>query len=390
MDNNGSISYTRNGQFQLDKNGYMVNSQGYKLSGYPVNASGVVVAATPAPLQIPAASLMPKATVNVTAGLNLNANGAVPVTSTFSPIDPTSYNNSTSTTVYDSLGNSHVATMFFQRQPLPVASFGTAGMTAASNTMTLAGGTTAGLVAGNTITVGGVTYTITGVTSATTLTVSPPAGATFAAVAPTATNAASSSWNTFLTLDGALVPAGTPPTPLSVLTFNPDGTLATPVAAVTSATFTPTGASAQTLAFNFSGTSQFGAAFGVNSMAQDGYTTGQLNGFSTSADGTIVGRYSNGQTKTLGQVVLSNFVNGQGLQPLGNNQWGETSASGVPLVGAPGSSSLGVLQSAAVEDSNVDLTAELVNMITAQRNYQANAQTIKTEDSLMQTLINLR
>jgi len=265
-------------------------------------------------------------------------------------------------------------------------------MTAGSNTMTLAGGgTTAGLVAGNTITVSGVTYTITGVVNGTTLTVSPPAGVGgIAGVAPTATNAASSSWNTYLTLDGALVPTATPPTPLSVLTFNPDGTLATPVAAVTSAPFTPTGASAQTLAFNFAGTSQFGAAFGVNSMAQDGYTTGQLNGFSTSADGTIVGRYSNGQTKTLGQVVLSNFVNAQGLQPLGNNQWGETSASGVPLVGAPGSSSLGVLQSAAVEDSNVDLTAELVNMITAQRNYQANAQTIKTEDSLMQTLINLR
>jgi flagellar hook protein FlgE len=92
----------------------------------------------------------------------------------------------------------------------------------------------------------------------------------------------------------------------------------------------------------------------------------------------------------LGQVVLANFANPNGLQPLGNNMWAETATSGNPLVGTPGSGSLGVLQSSAVEDSNVDLTAELVNMITAQRVYQANAQTIKTMDAAMQTLVNLR
>ena len=114
---------------------------------------------------------------------------------------------------------------------------------------------------------------------------------------------------------------------------------------------------------------------------QDGFTSGKLTGFSIAADGTVQGRYSNGQTRALGQVVLANFTNPNGLQPLGNNMWAETAASGEAQVGAPGTANLGALQSGAVEESNVDLTAELVDMITAQRNYQANAQTIKTQDS---------
>ena len=110
----------------------------------------------------------------------------------------------------------------------------------------------------------------------------------------------------------------------------------------------------------------------------------------TPYDGIILGQYSNGQSKPLGQVVLANFTNPNGLEPLGNNAWAESSESGTPLVGIPDSGSFGVLQSSAVETSNVDLTAELVNMITAQRVYQANAQTIKTQDSVLQTLVNMR
>ena len=144
------------------------------------------------------------------------------------------------------------------------------------------------------------------------------------------------------------------------------------------------------LAFDFSQTTQYGGAFGVNSLAQDGYTSGELSGFSTSTDGTIVGRYTNGQTQALGQIGLVNFTNPQGLQPVGNNEWVETPESGMIPLNRPGSSGLGLLQSSAVEDSNVDLTAELVNMITAQRVYQANAQTIKTQDQVLQTLVNLR
>ena len=316
MDNNGSITYSRNGQFQMDKNGFIVDSQGYKLTGYLPNAAGTIVATAPADLQISTADLLPKPTANVTAGLNLDARLAVPAVAPFDPNNSATFNNSTSTTVYDSLGGAHTASLYFVK---------------------------------------------------------------------TATNA----WNAYLTVDGTSVPS--PIAPLTAMTFSTSGVMTAPVAAVASAPFTPAGGgAAQTVSFNFAGTSQFGSTFGVNSLTQDGYTSGHMTGFSTGSDGIVTGRYSNGQTKPLGQVVLANFSNAQGLQPQGNNQWVETATSGAPLVGVPGSSSLGVLQTSATEDSNVDLTAELVNMITAQRAYQANAQTIKTQDQIMQTIVNLR
>jgi flagellar hook protein FlgE len=180
--------------------------------------------------------------------------------------------------------------------------------------------------------------------------------------------------------------AGNPVT----LNFSNIGQLTTamPLAAtlaVTTGAVTP-------ISFNFdlSGSTQYGSTPGVNAMSQDGFSSGHLVGFNISADGTMVGRYTNGQTRNLAQIVLADFRNLQGLTPLGNNQWAESAQSGLPVVGVPTSGSLGTLQSSAVEDSNVDLTAELVNMITAQRVYQANAQTIKTQDAMMQTLVNLR
>lgn len=321
LDNNGAIAYSRNGQFQLDKNGFIVNAQGHKLTGYSASAAGAIITAAPGPLQIPSADLLPKATTAATVGVNLDARLAVPATATFNPTDPTSYNSSTSLTAYDSLGNPHVTTLYFQK---------------------------------------------------------------------TASNA----WNTYLTVDGASVPPVVPPaapTALGALTFNTNGTLATPATGLlTSAAFTPAGGAAQTLAFNFANTSQYGSAFGVNQLTQDGYSSGRLSGFNIGTDGVIQARYSNGQAKAVGQMVLANFANPQGMQPIGNNEWVESAAAGTPLVGAPGSANLGILQSASVEDSNVDLTAELVNMITAQRVYQANAQTIKAQDQVLQTLVNLR
>ncbi len=392
IDAGGSILYSRNGQFQVDKNGFIVNNQGHKLSGYLPDATGNIIPGQPLAIQLNSADLSPKQTANVVVGANLDSRAATPVNATFNTLDPTSYNSSTSTTVYDSLGANHVGSLYFQRQPMAVASLGNGTIAAASTTMTLSG-STAGLSAGNTVTLSGVTYTIATVVNGTTLTVSPPGPVGgVAGVAFTATNAPSANWNVFLAIDGALVPpAGTP---MSTLTFNTLGQLTAPVGPplgqVTSAAYTPTGAAAQTLVFDFAQTSQYGGAFGVNSLTQDGYSSGRLSGFNTSADGTILGRYTNGQSRALGQMLLANFTNPQGLQPMGNNEWVESSASGGPLLGTPGSSALGVLQSSAVEDSNVDLTAELVNMITAQRVYEANAQTIKAQDAVLQTLVNLR
>jgi flagellar hook protein FlgE len=152
------------------------------------------------------------------------------------------------------------------------------------------------------------------------------------------------------------------------------------------------GGAATPLAFDLDlgSSTQFGSSFNVNSMFQDGYTSGRLSGFNIGADGVVLGRYTNGQSRNLGQIVLAEFANAQGLKPLGNNRWEETSDSGLAIVGTPASGKLGALQSAAAEDSNVDLTAELISMITAQRVYQANAQSIKTQDAVLQTLVNLR
>ncbi len=311
MSNNGTIAYARNGQFQLDKAGYIVNATGSRLTGYTANAGGVLATGAPADLNINTADLTPKTTTKVNALLNLDSGSAVPVTTPFNMADPTTYNNSTAVSVYDSLGNAHTLQTFYAK---------------------------------------------TG------------AGA----------------WNVYASTDGGAASLVSP------LNFNSSGVLTTAMPLTVPVAVT-TGATSQfSVALDFTGTTKYGSSFSVNALKQDGYTSGRLSGFNIGADGTIVGRYTNGQSATLGQVVLANFTDPNGLQPLGNNLWSETATSGPALVGTPNSGSLGVLQSSAVEDSNVDLTAELVNMITAQRNYQANAQTIKTQDQVMQTLVNLR
>jgi flagellar hook protein FlgE len=320
MDSNGSVTYGRNGQFELDKSGYIVNATGAALTGYTANAAGVLSTGAPAKLQINTADLPPAITGKVKEVVNLDSGQAVPVTKPFNPIDPTSYNNATSISVYDSLGNSHVMQSFFVK-----TNSGTAGV---------------------------------------------------------------SSWEVYGVADNK--PIGT--APLGTLKFGPDGALLATPAPVFNVTIPATagGASDISATMDYSGSTQYGSPFIVNALSQDGYASGRLTGFNTGADGIITGRYSNGKSSTLGQVVLANFTNVNGLQPLGNNVWAESTASGVPLAGAPSSGTFGTLQSSAVEDSNVDLTAELVNMITAQRVYQANAQTVKTQDQVLQTLVNLR
>jgi len=331
LDNNGAIAYSRNGQFQMDKNGFIVNTQGHKLNGYPVNAlTGVIATGSTGPLQLPTGAIAPLPTTTSQVGLNVDSRATVPTTAVFNPVDPTSYNNSTAMTIFDSLGNNHIATLYFQKA-------------AAANT-----------------------------------------------------------WNAYMTVDNLPTDgvATVPPsgTSLGTLTFSSTGLLTAPVGPPLGTIAVPAGGivyangstTPQPMTMDFSSSTQFGAPFGVTTLNQNGYTSGQLNGFSTSSDGTIVGRYTNGQSKALGQVLLVNFANPQGLQPLGSNEWSSTASSGQPLIGVPGTSSLGILQSGATEDSNVDLTAELVNMITAQRVYQANAQTIKAQDTIMQTITNLR
>jgi flagellar hook protein FlgE len=336
-DGNGATVYSRNGQFQLDQSGYIVNSNGLRLKGIMANL-GVVSQGSPAvPLRLfdPSQSLAgpPQATgasatsTGVQVNVNLDARLGPPAAAPFDYNNPSTYNQSTAITVYDSLGNPHTYSMYFVKQ-------------AAANTWD-------------------VYATLTN-----------PSGA-----APQFTD---------LSAGGAV----------GTLTFDASGNLTSGAFAenITAAELGYPGA-VNALAFpvNFGGSTQFGSSFSVNAMVQDGYGSGTLAGFNVGQDGIILGRYTNGQSAVVGQIILASFRNSQGLQPLGDNVWAQTPGSGDPIAGEPGSSGqYGVLQSAAIEESNVDLTAELVNMITMQRSYQANAQTIKTQDSILQTLVNLR
>jgi len=318
MSDNGAISYSRNGGFVLDKNGYIVNSSGQNLTGFQA-VDGAIVPGVLANLQLSSLDLLPGATKSVDLGANLASTDPILPATSFDATRPSTYNFSTASTAYDSLGQAHTMTFYFNK------------------------------------------------------TVDIP---------PT--------WvvNTYID-DKPCVNASGTGGASSTLIFDSQGTLKTSDNPVKTLALT-NGAAPFSLTLEYGKMTQYGSGFGVNSLSQDGYASGQLSGYNIGVDGVVLGRYTNGRTQVLGQVALSNFVNSQGLSPLGDSRWAETATSGAPLTGAPGTASLGALQSAAKEDSNVDLTAELVNMITAQRVYQANAQTIKTQDSVLQTLVSMR
>ncbi|MEM8682564.1 MAG: flagellar hook protein FlgE [Pseudomonadota bacterium] len=200
-------------------------------------------------------------------------------------------------------------------------------------------------------------------------------------------DAAPNTWNTEVQIDGTPVGAAAPQ-----ISFNPDGTLNTPLGGLLPLNAFPvtTGADPLNITLDFSVSTQFGNAFGVNSLSQDGFTTGRLTGLSVSDEGVVFARFTNGQSTELGKLAMANFTNTQGLQQVGDTNWAESFQSGDALLGEAGTASFGNIQSGALESSNVDLTAELVNMITAQRNFQANAQMISTSDAVTQTIINIR
>ncbi len=327
-DTSGAVSYSRNGQFKVADNGFIVNNQGGQLMGYPADATGVIIPGAAGPLRMPTAGITPQVTTRIQMEMNLDARAAVTLPTAGAPIDfadPSTYNNATSQTVYDAQGQDVALTYYFQK---------------------------------------------------------------------TATN----TWNVYVAANGVpLATSGGNPAPSTTITFPanggtptaPVGTVSLDIPSVTNsvgATTVPiTG-----IALSVSGATQYGSQFGVTDLAQDGYAAGQLIGAQIDANGVISARYSNGETRPAGQLELATFRNPQGLQPMGGNAWVRSAGSGDPIVGTPGSGNLGVLQAGALEESNVDLTAELVNMITAQRSYQANAQTIKTQDQILQTIVNLR
>lgn len=324
------VMYTRNGQFKVDREGNIVNNDQLKLMGYPADGGGVIQPGLAQPLKLPTAGIAPQPTTTIDLEMNLDARLGVTAPTSGVAIDftnATTYNNATSQTLYDAKGQEVAMTYYFQKAASPA-----------------------------------------------------------------------DTWNVFATANGTSV-AGTNAAPQPVTTLNftsnggsvtsPTGAISIDIPASTNtagaATLPITG-----IQLDLSKSTQYGSGFRVTDLSQDGYSAGTLSGISVEDSGIVMARYSNGESKPVGQVELANFRNTQGLQPLGGNLWARTFASGDPIVNVPGEGTMGKLQAGALEESNVDLTGELVNMITAQRIYQANAQTIKTQDQVLQTLVNLR
>jgi len=334
LSDSGGQSYSRAGSFHVDSSGNVVNNNGQSLQIFPVNISGGSVSTTTfntgllTDLTLGTTDGPPQATTNITAGLNFQASSTVPTTTTFSPIDPSSYTSTTSVIIYDSLGDDHKVTMYYAKTATP------------------------------------------------------------------------NEWNSWVYVDGNPINETATGVSPFALTFGTDGSIASPASGtvnyqpLTGATLTATSGTSTNIAdlnlsFDYSNTTQFGNAFTVNTLSQNGFTSGRLSGIDIDPEGVVFARFTNGQSTALGKVALANFANPQGLRQLGNTAWAQTFDSGDLLLGLPGTGSLGLVQSGALEASNVDIASQLVNLITAQRSFQANAQVISTADTVTQTIINI-
>jgi len=309
---NGSLLYSRVGAFGLDANGVVQNAEGERLQVYPPvpGTSGFNTGAL-GDLRITTETAPPVASTQVDMNINLPANATAPAVAPFDPNDPLSYNHSTSTILYDSLGVSHTATYFFSR------------------------------------------------------------------TAP--------GWDVNMTFDGATIGTG------QAFTFDQTGAIATPAGGtITFPAIPVAGANPLNIDLALGNTTQYGADFTVNSINPDGQAAGRLRGLEIDQTGVIFARFSNGQSVSLGKVALANFSNPEGLQKVSDTSFQETFNSGVAQRGEATESNFGLLQSGSLESSNVDLTEQLVRLITAQRLFQANAQVISTVDEVTQTIINIR
>ena len=421
---NGAIQYSRNGQFQVDKSGFIINAQKAQLTGYPADANGKILAGATVPLQIDPSDMAPQATTKIDTQVNLDSNSAMPTVVPFSVGEQKSWTKQFPVPVFDSLGNSHTMSNFYVKtgtntwdvysatdgkeitSAKVAASAQTDAASLAARAAYQAAATAVPLVPAA-ITAAAVAYgNAAGAAVRTAAAAAGASPAQLAAISATYGSAVPNGVNSSLTPDqiDANIAAVTevPAVRSASLVFNSVGSLdkaamlaltppQTLPVTVNLPVFPATGANANlAIKVDFTNSTQLSSSTSEKRTVADGYAAGQLSRFVVGSDGVIQGQYNNGQTRDLGQVVLTKFANPNGLEPLGNNAWAESSTSGSPMTGEPSSGGLGDLRASAVEVSNVDLTAELVNMITAQRAYQANAQTIKTQDSVLQTLVNLR
>ncbi|MEJ6473042.1 flagellar hook protein FlgE [Pseudoalteromonas piscicida] len=353
-------SFTRAGAFKLNKDNFIVDAQGNFLQGFPVDESTgdneSVSLSTASAIQIPDSSGSPRSTTNVYSSFNLDSRESYKPLA-FDPTEGATYNHSTSTTVYDSLGQPHTMQLFFKKTD---------------------------------------------------------------GVAPNVEN----QWEVFATLDqkpfnaAGVEQTTTPYTPITTFVFDSAGIpQSTDGNANTGNTFDPlslpNGAGAATglsdllsngasfptdITLNWRDESnttgklptQYASKYETKALEQDGATVGRLSGIDIGGDGKIVASYSNGDQSFLGQVAMVRFPNSQGLQQAGNTSWKKSLTSGEPIAGEPGSGTLGSINSSALEQSNVNLTNELVDLISAQRNFQANSRALEVNSSLQQSILQIR
>ena len=339
----GSLEYTRSGAFRADKDGYVTNNTGTsRLQGYAADDNGKIVKGALTDLQLNLSNLPPKASTKVDSTSNLNSTSPV-IDQTAKPFDPTKSDTFTTqynTTLYDSQGNAHPMVQYLVKTD-------------------------------------------------------------------------SNQWKAYTLIDGrnpdGSAPTGTPSTPPvpSTLTFDGSGTLTNiDTAGVSGTTLTINGwvpgtvtdgvwkkngadANPTGIAVNMANITQYNSASYRNPPVTDGYATGQITGLKIDGSGVLFATFSNQQSKAVGQISLASFNNEQGLQPAGGTSWRETFASGQPGYDSPQSGTLGSIVQNSLENSNVNLTSELVDLIKAQSNYQANAKTISTQSTIMQTIIQM-
>ena len=423
MVNNGQVSYTRNGQFHADETNTIVDAQNRQLTGWLADKNGTIQYGSPKALTLDKSDVQPVASTVANFHLNLSSKESVKGVP-FDANDPESYAERSSTPVYDSLGGEHLMTTYYVK-----TAANTWDVYAAADGREVVADAVAAAVNNDPGAIGArKAYQDA-------LKVSPPdpqavsdAAAAYAQAAGAAMSealaAANGSPEQLAKLAAAYDPVtgvgtlgGITPDQIDLkladavsvaavkvgsLAFDRNGVLDPGATAalndnkplpfsITLPVFPDTGSAAPlVIATSFDKTTQYGSATVDQGASSDGNPASAWQSYSIDANGVIIGNYTNSISRPMGQIALANFASTDGLIPLGDNAWAASSASGPEVIGQPNEGSMGKLRSRTVETSNVDLTSELVNMITAQRVYQANAQTIKTEDSLLQTLVNLR
>jgi len=349
------LSFTRNGAFSVDESRYLVDSNGAYVQVLPVDSSGAVTATgitSAQNLQVPLTAGQPRASTALDLNATFPSDADLPSTRAaysqnipyaFNRFDTNSFNYSSATTVYDSAGNPQQATLYYVRTQAVGQS---------------------------------VTTTTNGVTT----------------TAPATT----SKWEAHLFVGDQEASAdgnvSTVPAQPIVLTFDTNGNLVSPTTSTGFSGVLPSGASSP-IALNVTfgnATRQAASTFTPGAFRQDGKPAGQLNNVSVASDGLVTATFSDGTTQKLGKVMIANFANPNGLRQLGDSRWGSTGLSGDAIVSEAGSGSAGLIQSGALEQANVDITEELVALISAQRDFSANAKAIETGNNMTDTIINLR